>query len=76
MAIAVELVKNRKTKEPIPDVKEFIARMFKKGVLMVSGGISSVRIFPPLVIPEEFMDTGLEIFESVVREMDKEYYGA
>ena len=77
LAIAVELVKNRKTKEPIPAVgKELIKRMFKRGVLMVSGGISGVRIFPPLVVPKEFMDTGLELFESVVKEIDKEYYKA
>jgi len=77
LAMAVELVKNRKTKEPIPDAaKELIGKMFKSGVVMVTGGVSSVRIAPPLVIPKELMDTGLETFERIVREIDKEYYKA
>jgi 4-aminobutyrate aminotransferase len=77
LAIAVELVENRKTKKPMPDVsKKFITAMFKRGILMVSGGISAVRIFPPLVIPEEFMETGLETFEAVAKEFDKKYYKA
>ncbi|UCE44363.1 MAG: aminotransferase class III-fold pyridoxal phosphate-dependent enzyme, partial [Candidatus Bathyarchaeota archaeon] len=74
-AIAVELVRNLKTKEPIPDAaKHLIEKMFKSGVIMVTGGASSVRIVPPLVIPKELIDTGLEIFESVVKQVDKEYY--
>jgi len=73
--MAIELVKNRKTKEPIGDVcKEFIGRMFRKGVLMVTGGISSVRIMPPLTIPEELLDKSLEILESVLKEINEEYY--
>ncbi len=77
LAIAVELVKSRKTKETIPDAaKDMIGRMFKSGVVMVTGGVSSVRIIPPLVIPKELMDTGLEIFQSVVKQIDKEYYKA
>jgi len=73
--MAVELVRNRKTKEPIGDVcKELIKRMFKRGVLMVTGGISSVRIMPPLVTPQELIDISLEIFESVVGDINKEYY--
>lgn len=75
LAIAVELVKSRKTKEPLPDVaKKFLLKMYQNGVLMVSGGVSAIRIFPPLVIPEEFMDAGLDIFERIIKEFDKEYY--
>jgi 4-aminobutyrate aminotransferase len=71
LAICIELVKNRETKEPI-DSKEFIGRMFKKGVLMVSGGVG-VRIFPPLIISKEIMDAGIEILESTIKEINEEY---
>ncbi|GAJ15127.1 unnamed protein product, partial [marine sediment metagenome] len=71
LAICIELVKNRKTKEPI-DSKDFIARMFRKGVLMVSGGVG-VRVFPPLIISKDLMDTGIEILESTIKEVNKEY---
>ena len=72
LAMAVELVRNRETKDPAP-VKEFIARMFKNGVLAVTGGYA-VRIFPPLVISRELMDDSLDIFEGIVKEFDRDYY--
>jgi len=71
LAICIELVKDRKTKEPI-DGKEFTGRMFRKGVLMVSGGVG-VRIFPPLNIPKEMMDSSLDILESTIKEVNEEY---
>lgn len=71
LAICIELVKNRKTKEPI-DSKDFVGRMFRKGVLMVSGGVG-VRVFPPLIISKNLMDTGIEILESTIKEVNKEY---
>ena len=71
LAICIELVKNRKTKEPI-DSKDFVGRMFRKGVLMVSGGVG-VRIFPPLIISKDLMDTGIEILESTIKDVNEEY---
>jgi len=72
LAICLELVKDRETKEPI-DSKYFVEKMFRKGVLMVSGGMG-VRIFPPLIISKEMMDSGLEILESTIKEVNEEYH--
>ena len=72
LAICFELVKDRETKEPI-DSKYFVEKMFKKGVLMVSGGMG-VRIFPPLIISKEMMDSGLEILESTIKEVNEELH--
>jgi len=38
---------------------------------MVSGGVG-VRIFPPFIISKELMDTGLDILESTIKEIDNE----
>ena len=72
LAICIELVKDRKTKEPI-DGKEFIGRMYKRGVLMVSGGVG-VRIFPPLIISKETMGSAIDILEETIKEVNKEYH--
>ena len=72
LAICVELVKDRETKEPI-DSKYFVEKMFRKGVLMVSGGMG-VRIFPPLIISKEMMNSGLDIFESTIMEVNEELH--
>jgi len=60
-AIAFELVKNRDTKEPI-DNKDFVKKMLKKGVLMVTGGFG-IRIMPPLIIEKKLIDIALERIE-------------
>jgi 4-aminobutyrate aminotransferase-like enzyme len=65
------LVKDRETKEPI-DSKDIVNRLFKKGLIAVSGGYG-VRIFPHLVIEKELLDTGINIFEDVISEINQEY---
>ena len=72
LAICIELVKDRNSKEPI-DNKDFIGRLFRKGVLAATGG-TGIRIFPPLIISRELMDTSLDILESTVAEVNKEYH--
>ena len=71
LAICIEFVKDRATKEPI-DSKDIVNRLFKKGLLAVSGGYG-VRIFPPLVIEKELLDTSVDIFEEVIAEINKDY---
>jgi 4-aminobutyrate aminotransferase-like enzyme len=71
LAICIEFVEDRVTKEPI-DSKDIVNRLFKKGLLAVPGGYG-VRIFPPLVIENELIDTSVDIFEEVIAEINKEY---
>ena len=70
LAICFELVKDRQTKEPL-NGKDFVGRLFRKGVAAVTGG-SGVRVFPPLVIEKEMLDTSLEILESTIVEVERE----
>jgi 4-aminobutyrate aminotransferase len=70
LAICFELVKDRETKEPI-DGKDFVGRLFRKGIVAVTGG-AGIRIFPPLNIEKEILDTSLEILESTIKEVSKE----
>ncbi len=72
LAICLELVKDRQTREPI-DSKDVVTRLFKKGVLAVSGGLG-VRIFPPLIISKDMLDTSLEILEATVKEVSEELH--
>ena len=71
LAICVELVKDRATKEPI-DSKDVVNRLFKKGLLAVSGGYG-VRIFPPLNIEKKLLEIGLDIFEEVINDLNKKF---
>jgi 4-aminobutyrate aminotransferase len=42
---------------------------FERGALLLQAGDATIRVSPPLVITEEQMRTGLEIFESACREV-------
>jgi len=70
--IGVELVKNRKTKEPAREeahrfVKEGLARGVIFGEAKYAGLGNIVKIKPPLVITESQLDRALDVFEEVVQ---------
>lgn len=74
LMLGIEIVKDKHTKEPWPElVKEIRTACYKKGLLVEVGGHFSnvVRFLPPLVVTKELAEKGLGIFiealESVVR---------
>jgi len=69
---AVELVRDRATKEPDPEAAgRVLARCHEEGVIVLRAGTfdNVVRILPPLVIGEELLSEGLEILEKAVRSL-------
>jgi diaminobutyrate-2-oxoglutarate transaminase len=72
LMIGVEFVKEKEGKKPYPEIVNKIRRQcFSQGLLTWSAGHSTVRFLPPLVITEEQIDSGLEIFEDVVHTLEK-----
>jgi 4-aminobutyrate aminotransferase len=64
LMIGVELVKDRETREPYPElVDRLTERAFKKGLLLLGAGKSVIRLAPPLVLDEYDVDTGLGILD-------------
>ncbi|WP_320772810.1 4-aminobutyrate--2-oxoglutarate transaminase [Streptomyces sp. CRN 30] len=64
--IAVELVKDRTTKEPAPEATAALARAcHQEGLLVLTCGTygNVLRFLPPLVIGEDLLDEGLDIIE-------------
>lgn len=54
LMIGIELVRDRQTKEPAPDVMlQTEIELFKRGVIVQGCGASTVRLSPPLVIDQE-----------------------
>lgn len=67
LMIGVELV--NQDGSPAPELlRAVLERAFKKGLLVIGAGVSTIRIAPPLVITQEEMETGLEILEAALRE--------
>lgn len=73
LMIGLELVRSKESREPAPELLErVLLRSFKKGLLVIGAGVSTVRIAPPLTIDEDLFTVGLEILESVIREVERE----
>lgn len=71
MMMAMEFVKDRKSKEPYEElVKEVINRARTKGLLLLKAGLygNVIRIHPPLTIEENVLQSGLDILEESIRE--------
>jgi 4-aminobutyrate aminotransferase / (S)-3-amino-2-methylpropionate transaminase / 5-aminovalerate transaminase len=64
--VAMELVHDKKTKAPAPDLaKVLTSYCFKKGLLLLATGTCGnvIRILSPLVITNDQLEKGLEIIE-------------
>ncbi|UUU25262.1 4-aminobutyrate--2-oxoglutarate transaminase [Streptomyces sp. DSM 40750] len=64
--IAIELVKDRTTKEPNPEVTAALAKAcHQEGLLVLTCGTygNVLRFLPPLVIGEDLLNEGLDIIE-------------
>ena len=72
LMIGVEMVKNKETKAPLL-VPEIQGLMWRKGLLMITSGMygNVFRIAPPLVISQEQLDAGIDLFENAVNETEK-----
>jgi 4-aminobutyrate aminotransferase len=71
LMVAVELVKDRDTKEPAVDLRDAVVqKCFQKGLLILGCGTSSARFMPALNITADVMDEGLTIFEQALTEAE------
>ena len=69
LVMGVELVKDKKTKEPAPDLtRKLIDVAAENGLLIGSVGIfgNVIRVAPPLVITEAEAHESLDIFEKAL----------
>jgi len=72
MMIGVELVKDRGTKEPAKEERDkLMANAFKRGLMLLGAGVSSLRLAPPLVLTREQADVGLDIIEEALKEVEQ-----
>lgn len=81
LMIGVEIVKNRATKERLPDnltqdgknIKEVImGNCFKKGLIVLGCGVNTIRFSPPLILTLGEAKKGISIFESVIEDIERQ----
>jgi 4-aminobutyrate aminotransferase len=69
MMQATEFVKNRKTKEYAKKERDKIVELaYKRGLILLPCGRSGIRYIPPLTIEEEYLDKGLDVLETCIKD--------
>lgn len=75
LLLGMELVKNRRSKEPFQEAGHLVYRKaFEKGLAWVPAH-QNLRMAPPLIMNEELADKGLRIIEQALTETEKELKG-
>jgi len=70
LMIGIELIADRVSKEPVKDKRDAVVyEAFKQGLLLLGAGDSTIRLIPPLVIDQEELKVGLDIFERVLKKV-------
>ncbi len=73
LMIGIEFVKDKKGKEPNPEVRDKVQlKCFDRGLLLLPSGESTIRIIPPLTVRKSTIDSGMDIFEDAVREVSRQ----
>jgi 4-aminobutyrate aminotransferase len=68
LMIGIELVRDRETKEKVPDLRDRVLRQaFERGLLVLGAGDSTIRLCPPLVITRDQCDFAMETLEECLR---------
>ncbi|MCS7094966.1 MAG: aspartate aminotransferase family protein [Thaumarchaeota archaeon] len=71
---AIELVRDKRTKEPASDTTEAVIEVARrKGLILLKGGLygNVIRLHPPLTIEEELLEEGLNRLEESIGEVQR-----
>jgi 4-aminobutyrate aminotransferase len=67
LMVAVELVKDKQTKERAPELRnQVVVECYRRGMLILGCGKNSIRFSPPLMITTDDVDEALGIFEEAL----------
>jgi 4-aminobutyrate aminotransferase len=72
LMIAVELVRDRQTKERAGRERDAVVNAaFNRGLLVLGAGANSIRFSPPLVLTREQADTAVRIVDEALTEVEE-----
>lgn len=72
LMIGIEFVRDRKTLDPWPEVRDtIVTECFKKGLIVQGAGESTVRLSPPLLIDREQAEFAASTLENVISDLIK-----
>ena len=67
LMLGIDIVKDRASRERNPDLRDaIVVECFKRGLLVLGAGASTIRLSPPLLIDEEQSDCALRILSESI----------
>ncbi len=74
LMIGIEIVQDRRLNAPAPDLRDRLVELaFRRGLLLLGCGETTLRICPPLIITPEEADAGLNILERCFAEAERHH---
>jgi len=71
LMIAVEMVRDRKTKEPATAERDRLVELaFRNGLLLIGCGFTGFRLVPPLILTEREAAIGIDILDHVLSQVE------
>ncbi len=71
LMMGVELVRDRETKEPAKkEAGDLMMRCFRKGLAIITCGVSTIRIAPPLNITRDLVENSIDILDECLGEVE------
>ncbi len=72
LMIGIEFVRDQKTKERAPAVRDYVIEAaFRKGLLVLGAGENSLRLAPPLIIDEEQAEFAVQALDACITEAER-----
>jgi 4-aminobutyrate aminotransferase len=72
LMLAVEIVKDQQSKTPAgADRDRIVEQAFKKGLLLLGCGETSIRLSPALIVSESQADYALDVLDKCIAEVEK-----
>jgi len=69
LMLAFELVKDKETREPFPELRNRVVELaFERGLLVLGAGESAIRLSPPLIISRDQADFALDVLEECMND--------
>ena len=71
LMIGIEIVKDKRSREPVSDVRDRIVELaFRKGLLLLGCGETSLRLCPSLLVSSEEAAIAMDLLEECIAECD------
>ena len=72
LMIGIEFVRDQKTKEKAPELRDQIVENgFYKGLLVLGSGETTLRLCPPLLIDEEQAEFALNTLDRIITDVER-----